>query len=140
MPASSYKECDGISDELGVLLHDLFDPFLLTVFCLVFLQVQNHLGPTTNRLSYSRVTWEYSQCLEQTTTGEQQSVTVGLHSSSVHTIYITCKLWLSYVYNYNLSLPDVSTLTVKDPPADDSQMYCSSSLCLVMTVTLSATR
>lgn len=34
----------------------------------------------------------------------------------------------------------VSTLTVKEPPADDSQAYCSSSLCLVITVTFSATR
>ena len=36
---------------------------------------------------------------------------------------------------------DSSSLrTVKVPPADDSQMYCSSSLCLEYTSTLSATR
>lgn len=33
-----------------------------------------------------------------------------------------------------------STFTVKDPPAEDSQAYCSSSLFLVMTTTFSATR
>ena len=34
----------------------------------------------------------------------------------------------------------VSVLTVKDPPAEESQAYCSSSLCLVITVTFSATK
>ena len=34
----------------------------------------------------------------------------------------------------------VSKRTVKEPPACDSQTYCSSSLCLVVTITFSATR
>jgi len=37
-------------------------------------------------------------------------------------------------------LPRGSFVIVKSPAADDSQMYWSSSLCLEMTVTLSATR
>jgi hypothetical protein len=36
--------------------------------------------------------------------------------------------------------PSVSSVMVKVPPAADSQMYCSSSLCLVVTWTFSATR
>lgn len=31
-------------------------------------------------------------------------------------------------------------VTVKDPPAEDSQVCCSSSLCFDVTVTLSATK
>ena len=34
----------------------------------------------------------------------------------------------------------VSSTTVKVPPADDSHLYCVSSLCLEYTTTLSATR
>jgi hypothetical protein len=36
--------------------------------------------------------------------------------------------------------PAASFLTVNEPPAADSQMYCSSSLFFEVTMTLSATR
>ena len=35
---------------------------------------------------------------------------------------------------------ELSLVTVNEPPACDSQRYCSSSLCLVYTTTFSATR
>ncbi|KAF3849688.1 hypothetical protein F7725_019407 [Dissostichus mawsoni] len=49
-------------------------------------------------------------------------------------------LFFILVFFLFLFLLVLSTLIVNEPPAEDSQMYCSSSLCLVMTVTLSATR
>lgn len=40
----------------------------------------------------------------------------------------------------SLAVSDQAREAGDDEPAADSQMYCSSSLCLVVTVTLSATR
>ena len=47
------KKFDGISNELGMFLYDLFDLFLLFVLNLVLFQVKNNFGTTTNRFSFS---------------------------------------------------------------------------------------
>ncbi len=44
----------GITDELGVFLDDLLDLFLLDVFGLVLLQVEDDLGTTAKGLSMVR--------------------------------------------------------------------------------------
>ena len=83
------------------------------------------------------------------------------HPSPLHfahkqplTCFLTISLtFFSSIYSFRSSLmksfievprprrgPSVSSVMVKVPPAADSQMYCSSSLCLVVTCTFSATR
>ena len=47
------KKFDGISNELGMFLDNLFNLFLLLVFNLVFFQVKNNFGTTTNGFSIS---------------------------------------------------------------------------------------
>ena len=49
----SYKERDGVTDELRVLLHDLLNAFFLDVLDLVVLQVKDHLGATPDGFSCS---------------------------------------------------------------------------------------
>ena len=49
----SYKERDGVTDELRVLLHNLLDAAFLYVLDLVVFQVQDHLGATPDGLSCS---------------------------------------------------------------------------------------
>lgn len=48
---STYKESDWVADELRVLLNNLLDAFLLSIFWLVLLQMKNHLCATTERLT-----------------------------------------------------------------------------------------
>lgn len=80
------------------------------------------------------------------------------HSKRSDPAILTCFLTISLIlfssrYSFKSSLmksfievprpsrgPSVSSVMVKVPPAADSQMYCSSSLCLVVTCTFSATR
>lgn len=52
-PSLTYIECDGVANELGVLLHHLFDTPLLQVLCLVLLQIQDHFGAPSNGLTYN---------------------------------------------------------------------------------------
>lgn len=47
----SYKQGDGVANELRVLLDDLLDPLFLDVLSLVFFQVQNNLSSTANGLT-----------------------------------------------------------------------------------------
>ena len=49
-----HLKLDGITDELGVLLHDLLDLFLLDVFGLILLQVEDDLRTATKGLSMVR--------------------------------------------------------------------------------------
>jgi hypothetical protein len=44
---------NGVGDELGVLLDDILDTFLLKVFCLILLEVEADLGATTERWVHS---------------------------------------------------------------------------------------
>lgn len=46
----TYKQGDGVANELGVLLDDFLHPLLLKVFCLVFLEVQDNLCSAANAL------------------------------------------------------------------------------------------
>lgn len=55
----TYKQGDGVANELRMLLHDLFDPLLLNVLCLVFFKVQDDLCSTANGLA-----WEH-KCRDQ---------------------------------------------------------------------------
>merc|ERR1712223_1961722 len=47
------QKFDGIANELGVLFHNLFDLFLLFIFNLIFFQVKNNFGTTTDRFAIS---------------------------------------------------------------------------------------
>merc|ERR1712018_34190 len=47
------QKFDGITNELRVLFHNLFDLFLLFIFNLVFFQVKNNFGTTTNGFAIS---------------------------------------------------------------------------------------
>lgn len=119
---STYKECDWIADELRVLFHNLFDSSFLEVFCLVVFQVQDHPGATPHGLSYME-----KRCVSASKRCHWHN-----YQTKNNQYYQLATKPLDYL--------QVSTLTVKEPPADDSQAYCSSSLCLVITVTFSATR
>lgn len=57
-PSLTYIECDGVANELGVLLHHLFDTLLLQVLCLVLLQIQDHF-------LWSPFQWAHLQCGER---------------------------------------------------------------------------
>lgn len=52
-PFFTYIECDGVANELGVLLHHLLHTALLQILSLVLLQVQDHFGATANGLTCS---------------------------------------------------------------------------------------
>ena len=95
------------------------------------------------------------QKLAVTTTGKSTRAVNGLAQDKppqVHAITLQANrfnytqtselLWGFSAYSTQpvLRCLPVSVLTVKDPPAEDSQAYCSSSLCLVITVTFSATK
>merc|ERR1719219_1917507 len=47
------QKFDGITNELGMLFHNLFDLFLLFILDLVFFQVKNNFGASTNRFAIS---------------------------------------------------------------------------------------
>uniref|UniRef100_A0A1X7VAP7 Uncharacterized protein n=1 Tax=Amphimedon queenslandica TaxID=400682 RepID=A0A1X7VAP7_AMPQE len=46
LPLLLYLKVDGVSDELTVLLDDLFDATILQVLILIFLEVENNLCTT----------------------------------------------------------------------------------------------
>lgn len=51
MDLRTYIKCDGVANELRVLLHNFFDALLLTVFCLILFEVEDHFCASANGLS-----------------------------------------------------------------------------------------